>query len=159
MKQITTIIPLNEYNETVKEMLKMAVESYAETNKNDVSDLMFVGPKEVLEQVKKDQTVEATYVEHEDSWFSSLINAAAKKVKTDYFSILEFDDEFSPIWFDNVIKYIDAGDNISVYLPLTEVFDYQHKEQGPIGYVNEAVWASSFSEQLGYFDNDCLQDL
>ena len=158
MKQITTIIPLNEYNEEIKGMLTVAVESYLETNKKNVSDLVFVGPKEIMEQVQKDQTVEATYVWNEDSWFSSLINAAVKKVKTEYFSILEFDDEYSPIWFDNVIKYIDAGDNISVYLPLTEIFDYQHKEQGPVGYENEAVWASSFSEKLGYFDNECLQD-
>lgn len=166
MKQITTIIPLNEYNESIKDMLNTAIESFAETNKNNVSDLMFVGPKEVLDQVndmlstnkESDKFKNIQYVENEDSWFSTQINAAVKEVKTDYFSILEFDDEFSPIWFDNVVKYIDNGDDISVYLPLTEVFDYQHKEQGPIGYVNEAVWASSFSEKLGYFDNECLQD-
>lgn len=166
MKQITTIIPLNEYNESIKDMLNTAIESFAETNKNNVSDLMFVGPKEVLDQVndmlsnnkESDKFKNIQYVENEDSWFSTQINAAVKEVKTDYFSILEFDDEFSPIWFDNVVKYIDNGDDISVYLPLTEVFDYQHKEQGPIGYVNEAVWASSFSDKLGYFDNECLQD-
>lgn len=159
MKKITAVIPLNTYDDTVKEMLGMSIKSFVETSKNNPADLMIVGPKEVLDKVKEDYAdIEAAYVETTDSWFSAQINAAAKKVKTDYFSILEYDDEYTPIWFDNVEKYIEAGDDIAVYLPLTEVFDYQHKEDGPIGYVNEAVWASSFSERLGYFDNECLQD-
>ena len=158
MAQITTIIPVHKFDDEVKTLLETSVKSFVETSKNNPSDLMFVGPKEVLDQVKAINLHEAEYVENEEAWFSAQINAAAKKVKTDYFAILEYDDEFTPIWFDNVVKYINTGDDIAVYLPLTEVFDYQHKEEGPIGYVNEAVWASSFSEKLGHFDNECLQD-
>lgn len=159
MKQITTIVPIHKYDETLKETLGNAFKSFYETSKNIPADLMIVGPKDVLDLVKADfVNGDVVYVENENSWFSAQINAAVKKVKTDYFSILEYDDEYTPIWFDNVAKYIETGDDIAVYLPLTEVFDYQHKEQGPIGYVNEAVWASSFSEKLGYFDNECLQD-
>ena len=158
MTQITTIIPVHKFDDEVKTLLEISVKSFVATSKNNPSDLMFVGPKEVLDQVKALNLHEAEYVENEEAWFSAQINAAAKKVKTDYFAILEYDDEFTPIWFDNVVKYINTGDDISVYLPLTEVFDFQHKEEGPIGYVNEAVWASSFSEKLGYFDSECLQD-
>ena len=158
MAQITTIVPVHNFDDDVKTLLETAVKSFDETSKNVESKLMFVGPKEVLDQVKALNIHEAEYVENENAWFSTQINAAVKNVTTDYFAILEYDDEFSPIWFDNVVKYISTGDDISVYLPLTEVFDYQHKEEGPIGYVNEAVWASSFSEKLGYFDNECLQD-
>lgn len=158
MKQITAMIPLNRYDDTVKGMLETAVKSFLETSKNTPADLMFIGPKEVLDAVKKDQTVDAIYVETDNPWFSAQINEGVKNVKTDYFSILEYDDEYTPIWFNNVAKYIAAGDDISVYLPLTEVFDYQHKELGPVGYINEAVWASSFSERLGFFDKECLQD-
>ena len=158
MTQITTIIPVHKFDDEVKTLLEASVKSFVETSKNNPSDLMFVGPKEVLEQVKALNLYEAEYAENENAWFSAQINVAAKKVKTDYFAILEYDDEFTPIWFDNVVKYINTGDDIAVYLPLTEVFDFQHKEEGPIGYVNEAVWASSFSEKLGHFDNECLQD-
>lgn len=163
MKQITTVIPINKYDDTVKAMLEMAVKSFIETSKNNPAALMFVGPKDVLAKVSEDGIAKgvkdgAIYVENDNPWFSAQINAAAKVITTDYFSILEYDDEYTPIWFDNVVKYIETGDDISVYLPLTEVFDADHKEQGPVGYVNEAVWASSFSERLGYFDNECLQD-
>ena len=158
MNKITTIVPVHKFDDEVKTLLETAVKSFVETSKNNPSDLMFVGPKEVLEQVKAMNLGEAVYIENENAWFSAQINAAAKKVKTDYFAILEYDDEFTPIWFDNVVRYINTGDDISVFLPLTEVFDAEHKEMGPVGYVNEAVWASSFSEKLGYFDNECLQD-
>ena len=158
MNTITTIIPLNKFDEEVKTMLEMAVKSHQETSKNNPADLMFVGPKEVLDKVKELKLADAQYVENEDAWFSAQINVAAKNVKTDYFAILECDDEFTPIWFDIVVKYINTGDDIAVYLPLTEVYDYQNKNAGPVGYINEAVWASSFSEKLGYFDNECLQD-
>lgn len=159
MAQITTIIPVHKFDEEVKGLLETSVKSFVETTKNTPADLMFIGPKDVLDQVKALNLHNAEYIANEKSWFSSLINVAAKEVKTDYFSILEYDDEYTPIWFDNVINYINnSGEDISVFLPLTEVFDNEHKEQGPIGYVNEAVWASSFSEKLGYFDNECLQD-
>ena len=158
MKQITTVIPVHKFDDEVKTMLDTAVKSHLETSKDVPADLMFVGPAEVLEKVKAENFAVAIYVENENPWFSAQINAAAKKVKTDYFSILEYDDEFTPIWYKNVVDYINAGDDIAVYLPLTEVFDYDNKNQGPIGYVNEAVWASSFSEKIGYFDSECLQD-
>ena len=158
MKQITTVIPVHKFDDEVKTMLDTAVKSHLETSKDVPADLMFVGPAEVLEKVKAENFAEAIYVENENPWFSAQINAAAKKVKTDYFSILEYDDEFTPIWYKNVVDYINAGDDIAVYLPLTEVFDHDNKNQGPIGYVNEAVWASSFSEKIGYFDSECLQD-
>ena len=163
MKQITVIIPLNKYDDTVKEQLTMSVNSFIETSKECEADLMFVGPKDILANVKNDGIAsnvknETIFVENEDTWFSTQINKAVKKVETEYFSILEYDDEYTPIWFNNVYQYLETGDDISVYLPLTEIFDFQHKEDGPIGYVNESVWASSFSEKLGYFDNECLQD-
>ena len=158
MNKITTIIPVDKFDEGIKAMLEMAVKSHQETSKNNPADLMFVGPKAVLEQVKEMNVEGAQYVENEDTWFSAQINKAAKKVTTDYFAILEYDDEFTPIWFDNVEKYINTGDDIAVYLPLTEVYDYQNKNAGPVGYVNEAVWASSFSEKIGFFDSECLED-
>ena len=114
MTQITTIIPVHKFDDEVKTLLETSVKSFVATSKNNPSDLMFVGPKEVLDQVKALNLHEAEYVENEEAWFSAQINAAAKKVKTDYFAILEYDDEFTPIWLDNVVKYINTGDDISV---------------------------------------------
>ena len=71
--------------------------------------------------------------------------------------MLEFDDEFSKIWFKNLQTYIENdGDETFAFVPLTEIVDYSTKES--FGYANEAVWASSFSEDLGYFDLHSIED-
>ena len=59
------------------------------------------------------------------------------------------------IWFKNVEKYIEYKPEVSVFLPLEELVDYSKNQV--IGYGNEAPWASSFSNEIGYIDNDCLQ--
>ena len=53
--------------------------------------------------------------------------------------------------------WMDAEPGLFAYLPINEVFDYKN-EEGIAGYLNEPVWASSFSEKLGYFDNDSLMN-
>ena len=46
------------------------------------------------------------------------INYGVDKCETDYFSILEFDDEYSNIWFKNVKDYMDSYTEIGIFLPL-----------------------------------------
>ena len=87
--------------------------------------------------------------------FQTLVNNA---VNDDYkwFSILEYDDEYTPIWFQNVRKYIEFKPSTSIFLPLEDLVDFNKKEY--VGFGNEAPWASSFSNDLGYIDLDCLQN-
>lgn len=158
MKNLTIIIPVHTYDENIGSMLTTAIESYRNADKKNEAVLMVVGPKEVIEQVKKINKAQTVYVENEGTKFSVQINKAVSEVSTDYFSILEFDDTYTEHWFENVEKYINAGKDESFFLPLTEVVDSRNKENGAIGYTNEAVWASSFSDVIGYLDLDCLKD-
>ena len=41
MNKITTIIPVDKFDENVKSMLEMAVKSHVETSKDAPADLMF----------------------------------------------------------------------------------------------------------------------
>lgn len=85
------------------------------------------------------------------------INCGVNAVKTQYFSVMEFDDLYTHIWFANVEHHLDGGfDGTFGFLPLTEVSDYGTGRL--IGYANEAVWASSFSKEIGYLDIDCVKD-
>ena len=163
MKDLTIIIPLNEFDQIVEEYLEDSVKSCTDADKNGETTKMFVGPKEVLDKLKETMHLDDwKYVYNEKSDFSAQINAAVKECKTKYFTILEYDDTFTPKWFDNVETYINCNDeyyeDIAVFLPLTEVIDYEEKDKGPIGYINEAVWASSFSDEIGYLDVECLKN-
>ena len=75
------------------------------------------------------------------------------KCETEYFSILEFDDEYSNIWFKNFDEYLKHYPDVDIFLPLVVDTD----EQGQfLGFTNEALWAMGFSEEQGYLDNNTL---
>ena len=74
--------------------------------------------------------------------------------ETEFFSILEYDDEYSNIWFKQFNEYVEVHyDEVDVFFPL--VVDTDENGQF-IGFTNEALWAMGFSEDLGYLDNNTL---
>ena len=69
------------------------------------------------------------------------------------FLFLEYDDEYSNIWFSNVKKYNKYYHNVDIFLPL--VVDVTDEGQF-VSFTNEAVWAMNFSDKMGFLDNGCL---
>jgi hypothetical protein len=85
--------------------------------------------------------------------FCSQVNYGVENCNSEWFSILEFDDEYSPIWFDNVDKYLNHFDNVEIFLPI--VIDIDTKGTFA-GFTNEATFASSFTTEIGILDNEIL---
>jgi len=69
-------------------------------------------------------------------------------------SILEFDDEYSNIWFKNATKYIDIYKDVDVFLPI--VVDVDEKLVFA-GFTNEATFAANVSSEIGILTNETLQ--
>jgi len=86
--------------------------------------------------------------------FQTQINYGISEVKTEWFSFLEFDDEYSTKWFQNVVTYREAHNDIEVFMPI--IVDVNSEDGGFMGLTNEAVWANSFSDELGVLDNNAL---
>lgn len=155
MKDLVIIIPLHEFDKNVEELLTKAINSVPEyleiriSCKNGLSN-------EIKKSYKKYKNVVIYESESIDapSDFCSLVNQAVGDSK--WFSILEYDDEYTPIWFDNFKKYADFYSDISIFLPLEDLVDFSNGKFVGIG--NEAPWASSFSNEIGYIDSDCLQN-
>lgn len=150
----TVIIPLHDGSEEARKMVTEAFTSVP----LDVN-VFIVTSNEVAEQlsdmnVSSNIFVKAVDVENTD--FCSLVNASVQLVETPYFSILEYDDVYTDIWFKNVEEYVKYQPETSVFLPLTRLTT--HDEKKFAGFGNEPVWASSFSNDMGYIDNDCLQN-
>ena len=151
MKDLTIIVPITELTKEESALFDKAIESA----KKHTDNIIVIGSKNTLNSVN---TNGLTTIENEENTeFSPQVNKAVENVKTKYFSILEFDDYFNDIWSKNVEKQIEMGEDISLYLPLTEVVDYKNLDKGSIGYVNEVVWASSFSDNIGYLDLECVE--
>lgn len=156
---ISVILPIHELNDDIKRLFTNAVQS--------VKD-QITRPDELIVVVPKDSEVSsfvksfdygdfkhAVVVAENDGVtdFSSQVNFGVAKTTTEWFSILEFDDEYSKVWFKNVITYRKAHDNVGLFMPI--IVDVDASGQF-IGFTNEAVWANSFSDVLGLLDNNAL---
>lgn len=87
--------------------------------------------------------------------FASQVNFGVENAKNEWVSVLEFDDEYSPIWFDNVLQYIEVYPDIQMFLPVVVEVD---EKGGFAGFTNEATFAANFSQEMGILTNDTLQD-
>lgn len=152
MKELVVIIPMHEFGKENIELLNKAVDSVP----SEINVLLSV-PKGVDGKKLKGISDRLGVVsESEGSSFAELVNAAVDKIEEKWFSILEFDDTYTPIWFDNVKKYMEYMPEVSVFMPLEDITDFNNGRY--IGFGNEAAWASSFSNEIGYIDNECLQN-
>ena len=123
----------------VKELIIVHTEE--ETLKNKLSNFDFSGLTVNLLEFKGEPN------------FCSQVNYGVENCKTEWFSLLEFDDEYSPIWFDNVEKYAHHFEDVDIFLPL--VIDIDTKGTFA-GFTNEATFAASFAQEMGILTNDIL---
>lgn len=166
MKELTIVIPIHKYDENVSELLNRATGSLAEAisyyneqmNLNEDVKIALIGSADVLNEINLPETFKIKKIENEITDFATQINTAAKNIDTKYFSILEFDDVYFKKWFVNVDKYMNIHEDVSIYLPLTEIFEVRGENNVTLGYTNEAVWATSFSEELGFLDLESLEN-
>jgi hypothetical protein len=85
--------------------------------------------------------------------FASQVNLGVKNAKSKWVSVLEFDDEYSSIWFKNVKEYIQSYPEVDGFLPLVVDTD----EKGVfVGFTNEATFAVSLNSDMGYLNNETL---
>ena len=157
MKELIVIIPMNEFGKENIELVNKAIESVPD----GISVFLSV-PKGTSEAKIKNipSTVTRIVSEDDGTTFADLVNngvnALAKNPNFKWFSILEFDDTYTPIWLPNVKKYVDFMPDMSVFMFLEDITDFDNGKY--IGFGNEAAWASSFSNEIGYIDHDCLQN-
>ena len=95
-----------------------------------------------------------------ESWnespnFASQVNHGVKISNSKWCSILEFDDEYSNIWFKNATKYMDIYNDVDVFLPI--VVDVDDKLVFA-GFTNEATFAANVSSEIGILTNETLLD-
>ncbi len=148
---ISVLIPVHELNDITKQTFSNAVKSV---------ESQLVKPFELLIIVPKGSDVKTfmdsfdfgsikditTIVENDGATdFCSQINLGVNKAKGEWFSILEFDDELSAVWFKNVKLYQEAYPEVKIFLPIIVDVDSNNTF---IGLMNEASWANSFSDKF-----------
>lgn len=134
MKNISIIIPVHEFDETVDTLLRNALKSVSacrEEFKDGHLPVIIVATHDIKEQITKTD-INTFITDTKIIWndgktdFCSQINFAVDKIDTDYFSILEYDDEYRKKWFILANDYFYGNESISIFLPLNAVHT-EHK--------------------------------
>lgn len=160
--KITTIIPIHEYNETISVLLDKAIESIDKQENCDVPPVIIVAPQNVLNQIipkiSSDEHSNISYVSNEGNTdYQSQVNLGVKSVITDYFSVLEFDDEYSIKFFSNFKKHVNSLPEVDVFLSM--MVEVNDKNEG-IKLTNEMVWSQQFvgeNGKMGYLNANSLK--
>jgi len=85
--------------------------------------------------------------------FATQVNLGVENAKSEWVSILEFDDEYSSIWFKSVKRFSESYPDVSAFLPLVIDTD----EKGVFaGFTNEATFAVSMNSEMGILTNELL---
>lgn len=160
---ITVIIPIHEFNEKIQSLLDKAIESVLKQEKVDkLPHIIVVSATEcgdaVLTHLQSKDKLAYKFIRNEGKTdYQSQVNLAVDKVTTDYFSVLEFDDEYSTTFFRNASKYVETYNDIDVFL--TMMIEVNELNQG-IKLTNETVWAQQFvgeNGEMGYLNANALK--
>ena len=163
---ITVIIPIHEYNEKIATLLDKAIESVQKQEgiEEKPSIIVVYTPNIEKEMMAYQQELHAKHISNAfientgKTDYQSQVNFAVKlQITTDYFSVLEFDDEYSTTFFKNAEKYIKAYPEIDIFL--TMMIEVNEKNEG-IKMTNETVWAQQFvgeNGEMGYLNAKALQ--
>lgn len=157
MNNITVLIPVHELTEVTKPYFDNCILSLVNQTEQPEAVGVIVPKGSEVESYLKDydfKGLNVTIMSNDgDTNFASQINFGVENTTTEWFSILELDDEFSKIWIKNVVKYRKVYDDVDMFLPM--IVDVTEDGQF-IGLSNEAVWAADFSDELGYLDNNSI---
>lgn len=160
---ITTIIPIHKYNEKIEEYLAKACESIIKQEESEIPPVIIVHTPEIEEQLKAFMATAGlsfTLLKNDgDSSYQSQVNLAVNNITTDYFSVLEFDDEYSNSYFKNAVSHINAYPEIDVFLSM--MIEVNELNQG-IKLTNETVWAQQFvgeNGEMGYLNAGSLKQM
>jgi hypothetical protein len=156
---VTVIVPIHELTEETKPLFAVAVQSIAQQTLMP-DEVLIVTPakSETLTYLKDCDfgTIKpiVRMVENEgETDFCSQFNLGVSEAKTEFVSLLEYDDEYAKIWFKNAAKYMEAYPEVDIFLPI--IADVDGNGQF-IGTTNEAVWAYRFSDEMGFLDSNSL---
>lgn len=157
---ISVIIPVHEYNDLIKSYLNKAIESVVKQENTTIPKIILVCPKNIENDIKLllvDVPEAKVIVNDGDTSYQSQVNLGVESVNTDYFTVLEFDDEFSTTYFKNAEKHVESYPDVDIFLSM--LIEVNEKNEG-IKITNETVWAQQFvgeNGEMGYLNINALK--
>ena len=156
MKKITIILPIYKLDEEEITMLNNAVSSIDDFH-NDVK-LIIVAPEKlntIIDSFNFGNKLEVSrlYNKTHKTDFANQMNLGISECDTEWFSILEIDDEYKKVWLSSMNEYMNKYTDVGAFLPIVRDVNVEGKF---LNFTNESAWAYGFSNKQGYLDNEIL---
>lgn len=118
MKNITILLPIHILNDYYRELIDNGIKS-VEPFYNDVK-LKIICPKEISEVITSisDKLEIKILTNNGETDFCSQINKGIDECDTEWFSILEVDDEYYSAWIKSMNEYMREYTDVDVFLPV-----------------------------------------
>jgi hypothetical protein len=159
MKNITVILPVHSVSNEYELMLKNSLGSVEDFH-NDVK-VAIVHPKSIKKDIEAnlkdfENKLDIILIENKgDTSFCGQVNLGIEKCDTEWFSILEIDDEYNPFWLKHLNQYMKTYNDVDMFLPIVKDVNVEGEF---LSFTNESAWAYGFTEKQGYIDNEVLLD-
>lgn len=158
MENVTYIIPLHIFDNSVKSQLAEAVKSVAENEYTEGDRILLVGTKDVIDKASTVCSKNAPKhliqkVENNNTEFFTQVNVAALACVTPYFTILEYDDTLCPYWNRQMQAYTSKS-------PFLISLNLLKKDGKAVSLANELALSASFAgdDSIGVLDTESLKD-
>ena len=155
MKNITVILPVHRIEDSYRVMLDNAIKSVEQFHE-DVKLMIVCPPSVKFELTNISEVLDINIVTNNSKTdFCSQVNLGIEKCDTEWFSILEVDDEYKSIWLKSTNEYVKTYTDVDVFLPVVKDIN---TDGNFISFTNESTWAYGFTEKQGVLDNEVLLD-
>lgn len=151
MNNITFIIPIHKYNEKHKTLITNAINSiYEQIDHSTNFDVSLVIPKNIKEKIsniiEKNKYKPKIILNDGDTSYQNQVNFAVSKIETNYFSVVEFDDEISNTYLKNAEEHIKSYPDVDIFLTL--IIETNDNNEG-LKLTNELVWSIQGVGEVG----------
>jgi len=162
MKDITVILPI--YKLGIDEVLMMN-NAIASVNKfNEDVKLTIVHPMSIISDLDH-FLAESTVIEgleikklpntSSETDFVTQLNLGIEDCDTEWFSILEIDDEYNKVWLSSMKDYSKTHTEVDIFFPIIKDVNVEGKF---LSFMNESVWAYGFTDTQGFIDHELLTE-
>jgi len=162
MKKITIILPIYKLETDEVLMLNNAISSVKGFHEDVKLTIVCPFPlmsklETFLSETSDIQNLEIKKLPNttNETDFVSQLTLGIEDCDTEWFSILEIDDEYKKIWLPSVKEYVEAYKDVDVFLPIVRDVNVEGKFTG---FMNESVWAYGFTNTQGFLDNELLME-
>lgn len=155
---ITVIIPMHEIDASYHSYIQKSITSLSKSTIKP-KEVLLVGPQNVLTQLKEEVSKldsENSYrlvVNESDTSYCSQVNLAVSEVKTDFFMVLEIDDDINHNYFEKVLEYSKFYDS-DIFMSLIAHTNIRNEL---LFVSNATAWVAGQTEVKGFVDITAAQ--